>query len=193
MMRNRWLAMLLAPAALLLTAIGCRQINVAEVLQLPEQAKIYTQCNLWYDSDDEISCLNYQSGKIIPLGTEVEIVKAKESYLRFKTVSDGREYRINYDPEWTMIPMETYIREILGDKNRNQLLQGINPDFLKSIDRGIVSKGMTRRDVLLTCGNPAACRTPSLENDTWIYWTGRFSTIRVVYKDGKVMEILSLK
>jgi len=160
---------------------------------VPKNSGIYTQCNLWYNSDNEISCLNYQDGKIIPFGTEVEIVKAKDSVVYFKTLPDGQEYRIDYDPEWTMIPIETYIRQVFTIQNRDQLAKNVNPDLLKSIDRGIIVKGMTRKEVLLTCGTPSASRTPSLENDTWVFWTDRFSTIRVVFKDSKVVEILSLK
>lgn len=180
-------------AVALLAVTGCRQVNVAEVLQQQNNSGIYTQCNLWYNADNRISCINYQDGKVIPFGTEVEIVKAKDSVIYFKTVSDNQEYRIDFDTEWTMIPIETYVKQVFTLQDRATLCKDVNPDMIKSIERGIVIKGMTRKEVLLTCGTPCAARTPSLENDTWVFWTDRFSTIRVVFKEGKVAEILSLK
>ena len=192
-MRMKFLSVLAGFAAIALLAAGCSQVNVAEVLQQPKGSGIYTQCNLWYNTDNVIYCTNYQDGKIIPFGTEVQIVKATDSDITFKTLPDQQEYKIKFDPEWLMIPVETFIRQVFTIQTREQLTKDVSPDFIKSIERGIVAKGMNRKEVLLTCGTPAACRTPSLENDTWIYWTDRFSTIRVVFKDGKVAETLSLK
>ncbi len=192
-MREKIFTVLAGIAAAVLLASGCRQVNVAEALQQPKGSGIYTQCNLWYNSDEVISSMNYQDGKVIPFGTPVEIIKARETAIYFKTLGDNQEYKIDFDPEWAMIPVETYIRQVFTVQDRQQLSKDIEPDLLKSIERGIVVKGMTRKEVLLTCGTPAACRTPSLENDTWVFWVDRFSTIRVVFKDGKVAEILSLK
>jgi len=192
-MKITWFAIVAGAAAVLATLTGCSQINVAEVLQQQKNSGIYTNCNLWYNPDHQIAGMNYQDGKIIPFGSEVEIIKATKNQIRFKTLSNQQEYRIDFDPEWAMVSSEIYIRQVFTLQDRQQLAKDIPAETVRNIERGLVVRGMNRREVLLTCGTPAACRTPSLENDTWIYWTDRFSTIRVVFKDGKVAEILSLK
>jgi outer membrane protein assembly factor BamE (lipoprotein component of BamABCDE complex) len=47
--------------------------------------------------------------------------------------------------------------------------------------------GMTKNGVRAALGYPATHRTPSLENQTWIYWTNRFQNYYVRFdKNGKV-------
>jgi len=185
---HRWL---MAAAALLLISGCTSRLNVAEMLQQPQNKTVRTYCNLWYDDDRNINCMNYQTGKILPWGTEVNVTEVTKSKITF--TANGVEFRIQYYPEWTMIPVESYIRQTFTLKTRAELGKGVAPKVLDEIDRGRIVKGMTRDEVSLCCGWPVACRTPSRTNDTWIYWTDHFTTIRVVFKNNKVVDVLSLQ
>lgn len=58
------ISLLAALTALLFTAGCAKEIIVAEILQTPEQARIYTRYNIWYEDPSEISSLNIQKGSI---------------------------------------------------------------------------------------------------------------------------------
>ncbi len=64
-----------------------------------EGQKLYTAYNIWKTS--RMMCINFKQGSdLIPAGTQVKDVHiwqpGNESYLRFNTVKDGREYTIGF-------------------------------------------------------------------------------------------------
>jgi hypothetical protein len=169
---------------------GCaRKLIVAEVLQQPEGGKIYTKCNIWYTDPVDIYCVNYQSGKMIPLGTEVEIVDATAGKVIFKDMA-GKKYRINIDEELMMIPSAYYIAQIFTLENLEKQTKGISPAVKNKILRGIVTPKMTKKEVILTYGTPPAFRTPSQQNSTWVYFINRDTTKRIVFRGKTVKTIL---
>jgi len=170
---------------------GCRQIIVAEVLQQPLGKKVYLKHNIWYENPKDISCLNIQKGKILNFGTEVEPLKATDYKLSFKT-KDGKEFTIDYDYSLIMLPMEGYIKQIFTLKNREELTKGMKPKHLKLIMAGKVKRGLTKEQVILGCGTPPACRTPSTLNSTWIYWLSEYSVYRVVFRREKVNVLIDI-
>ncbi len=170
---------------------GCRQIIVAEVLQQPLGKKIYLKQNIWYEDPSDITCLNIQKGKILNFGTEVEPVKATDYSLSFKT-KDGKKFTIDYDYSLIMLPMEGYIKQIFTLKNRAELTKGMKPKYIKLILAGKVKRGLTKAQVILACGTPAACRTPSTLNSTWIYWLAEDSVYRIVFRRGKVNVFIDI-
>ncbi|MHB9140165.1 MAG: hypothetical protein ACYC4Q_12245, partial [Victivallaceae bacterium] len=111
-------SMLMAAALAVAFICGCaRELIIPEVLQQPENSKVYTKCNIWYQDPESISCVNIQKGKFIPFGAEVEIVKATARRIVFKDTR-GIEYTIKFDADLMMIPVQTYVRQIftLSDK-----------------------------------------------------------------------------
>jgi len=175
-------------ASLLIIAgiAGCRQIIVAEVLQQPLGKKVYLKYNIWYENPKKISCLNIQKGKIIPFGTEVDPVNVTDSKLTFKTVKDGKIFTIEYYHSLIMLPMEGFIKHVFTLKDRAELTKGMKKSHVKLMLAGKLKRNMTKKQVILTCGTPAACRTPSTVNSTWVYWFGEDSVYRVVFRKDKV-------
>ena len=185
---------LLIAAAVMAAAFfsGCaRDVIVPEVLQQPVNSKVYTKCNIWYQNPDKISAVNIQKGKFLPFGSEIEVVEASDSKVVFKDMK-GIQYRIKFDDSLMMIPVETYIRQIFTLSDKAEQVKDIDPAVVSKLEKGIVTAGMTRSEVLLGYGTPAAFRTPTLENSTWIYWIDDNSTIRVVFRADKVKTILNL-
>jgi hypothetical protein len=183
---------LMLVAAIVTVLFGCaRDLQVSEVLQQPLGSKLYTKCNLWYQNPDDISCKNIQNGKFIPFGTPIEVTTANQYRLIFKD-TQGIEYRINYDRQLMMEPMQSFMRQIISIQDKNELIKGIAPEVVSKIEKGIVTPGMTRKEVLLAYGKPPVFRTPTLDNSTWIYWIDEASTIRVVFRADKVKVILNI-
>ncbi len=177
---------------ILIGVAGCaRQVIVAEVLQQPLGKKIYLKQNIWYEDQKNIFCLNMQKGKILNFGTEVEPIEASDYKLSFKT-KDGKVFIIDYDYSLIMLPMEAFIKQMFSFKNRAELTEGMKPADVELLLRGKVKRGMTKNQVILACGIPPACRTPSTLNSTWIYWLDNDTVYRVVFRRDKVNALIDI-
>ncbi|OGV34719.1 MAG: hypothetical protein A2020_00275 [Lentisphaerae bacterium GWF2_45_14] len=199
MFRNLSVFLLILPLCALLS--GCAEtIYPSVALQMPQGAKVYTAYNIWYENPADIPAVNYHKGKIIPFGTEIEFIGVTKAPLFFpntgkivfKVKETNEEFRIEYDQTWMLIPIEDYITRAFSIKNVSELSEGISKTNLERIKRGIVEEGMTRREVLLAFGYPVPHRTPSILDDTWIFWNERLDSVRVVFQKDKVIAILKL-
>ncbi len=195
------LSILFAAAALYIFASGCAHtVYPSEALQMPQGSKVYTAYNIWYEDPSDIPAVNYHKGKIIPFGTEIEfagVTKAplffpNSGKIVFKTVQTGEEFRIEYDQTWMILPLEDYIRRAFTTKTVPEQTVGLSPAEVEKLKRGIVEEGMTRKEVLLAYGYPVPHRTPSILDDTWIYWNEKMDSVRVVFEKDKVTAILKL-
>jgi hypothetical protein len=185
-------ALMCSISVTILFLAGCaRDLQVSEVLQQPLGSKLYTKCNLWYQNPDDMSAMNIQKGKFIPFGTPIEVIKANRYKLVFKDMQ-GVEYRIKYERELMMDTMQMFLRQIISIQDKKELIKDIAPDVVSKIEKGIVTPGMSRREVLLAYGKPPTFRTPTLDNSTWVYWIDEDSTIRVVFRADKVKVILNI-
>lgn len=171
---------------------GCvTPLNIQETLQLPKNTKLYTTYNIWYEIPWNISSINYQKGKIIPFGTQIQIISADPTRVEFQVVPTARNYTINYYEKWSMKPVNDFIKQLVTTKTRSEQTKGIAPEIRKKMLKGIVEKGMTRKEVEMTYGPPSPHRTPLRESLTWIYWDSQFSTKRIIFKNDKVIDILN--
>jgi len=190
-MRLRYCLFLFLAAAFLLT--GCaHKLIVAEVLQSPEQAPIYTRYNLWYTNPKKMDTLNMLKGEILPFGTEVVVTSASDSEICFTTVADNRDFRIKFSNDYRMMSAEDYLRELFSTQSEADLTVGIHPLTIEKLKAGIVEKGMTRQEVELAFGPPCAFRTPSPTLDTWCFWTDFLVGKRIIFTRNVVSDILVL-
>ena len=73
------------------------------------------------------------------------------------------------------------------------MTKGMSQDVINAMLSGKVIKGMTKDEVIITYGPPSPHRTPSLANQTWIYWLRRWPisvNSRVIFRDDKVVQVL---
>jgi hypothetical protein len=60
----------------------------------------------------------------------------------------------------------------------------------KGIKDGKAYFAMSKKGVRIALGYPAAHKTSSLENNTWVYWRNRWKTMVVEFgSDGKVENL----
>ena len=182
----------IAAAAVLLTSCA-RTVIPEEVLQMPEFTPVYTAYNLWYDEDGDMRSENIQQGTILPFGTEIEFIDANTDRIRFRRVSDGKEFSLNYNINRSLLPVESFIKRLFVFQPEKELRLGVRPVIYEKIKRGIVEKGMTRSEVLLAFGPPPAMRTPSETVDTWLYWADEGVTRRIVFFGNKVIDVIVLE
>lgn len=185
-----FLALATAAGALLFSGCLTRHLIPEEVLQLPTHAQVYTAYNLWYKSPDELSPENIQQGKLLPFGTEVQIVSMTDSKIEFK--ADGQLFTLHYDQNSTMIPMEEFARQLFTTAVAVETAAGASPARFEKMRRGVLEKGMTRKQVIIAYGPPSRIRTPNPLSDTWIYWADRVKSKRVVFKNDRVLTEIVL-
>ncbi len=71
----------------------------------------------------------------------------------------------------------------------------VNYEGLSDVDRqgiqaGKAMVGMSKQGVLVALGYPAKHQTPSIDQNRWVYWKGRFETYAVEFDNGgKVASI----
>lgn len=186
----RLLSAIAALTVLFLSGACARTVIPEEVLQMPEFASVYTAFNLWYNAEGVMTSANIQEGTILPFGTEIQFVEADTDRIIFKRVSDGKVFKLEYSLERTLVPIETYIRRLFVLTPEKEMVLDVRPMVYEKIKRGIVEKGMTRKEVLMAFGPPPPMRTPSETVDTWIYWTSPGVSIRVVFFGERVIDII---
>ena len=196
-MRFKHLISGLMCAAVAAVFCGCNSEPAvfAEALQLKQGEKVYTKYNIWYTDPDNISCLNIQEGSFIPVGTEIEPMYTKSNVfgdrIYFKDTS-GKEYSICFDVSYRLVPMRDYIAYTFTTRSRSELLADVPKIVQPRVLRGEVVPGMNQAQVMLAYGPPPAIRTPDLRNESWIYWIGKDKTMRLVFRDDKVRNIINI-
>jgi hypothetical protein len=125
---------------------------------------------------------------IIPINTPVTIkikLKGPRGSLAITGIEDEKVIRFEYKEKNTGMSPKEYIKQITSSTK-------VSVDKFPQIDqKGILEGkayiGMTKNGVKAALGYPATHRTPSLENQTWIYWKNRFQNYYVRFdKNGKV-------
>ncbi len=201
-MIGRKLAALTAGTAVLLAAAGCvyidgmwrgevmneRAVSIAEALQLPLDAPVYTAFNLWYDAPGELDARNYiNGGAYLPAGTEIVPVEASVRKLVFD--AEGRRWTLSFDTGRMMVPIEDYIRQVFTLEPWSERTAGLDPDFVRAILDGTVLPGMTRAEVEMCFGPPSPAWTPDRRNATWVYRFSSERSLRVIFRGNKVREV----
>lgn len=174
--------------------VGCEtewRPSVYDIFQVPATTRIYLNSNHWYTDPLAMDSFNYQKGKILPFGTEVVDVTYDDDSVSFVAKDTGTKFRIQLKKDYSMITIEQYIKSIFMVKNPAEIELSIKPTVYEKITRGVVERGMTKKEVVIAYGPPIKHRTPSMESDTWIYYDSELKTKRIVFKHGVVSLILN--
>jgi len=124
---------------------------------------------------------------IIPVNTPVKIGKYRKG-LVIKNLTDERKIYFEFNSRNMGMGVDEYIQLIASSTSVS--LDKLSNVDLKGIKEGKVYAGMTKQGVRVALGYPAAHRTPSLEDNVWIYWRNRFQTVAVEFNpSGKVTHI----
>lgn len=171
---------------------GCAsRVSVNEILQQPVGGGVYTRYNIFYTDPADISSLNIQKGRTLPVGSKVEIVKATEAKIEFKDEA-GVSYQLDFDAGLRMCGIRDYVRDTFSLLPLEAQLKDIRPEVVKYIMRGEVVPGMSRREVMLAYGPPAGCMTPTLKNNTWFFWSAPEQSFRVIFRNDQVTNIINM-
>ena len=185
-------------SAAVLAVTGClfptKESNVQYVydmygLNYKQGSKFYLNHDLWYKDPMDISAINYHEGDILPVGTEIDIIKSFAGYVTFKVVDTGKEYKIVNDTNMTLLSDEIQFHRLIGTKNPLEDLK-ISEKDLAAIKKGKLLLGMTRQEVLLAYGKPPRSFNPPYSRTTWVYLLNdQYKARHVVFKNDKVIYV----
>ncbi|MCF6174625.1 MAG: hypothetical protein L3J71_02535 [Victivallaceae bacterium] len=173
---------------------GCTSYNTQEVKQIvgaePEQ-KLYLAYNL-HHRGRAARAANYQYGIITPFGTEVEVnvpFFSRSGVHQVKIIETGETINCRYNSKYNEPTIDEHLKRMLTTKDFKEQSKIYSKQQIDIILAGMVVKGMTKKDVILTCGYPPSHRTFSLKNNTWCYWNSKFGTFPVVFnRNGIVIK-----
>lgn len=124
---------------------------------------------------------NYWRGTLVPINSQVTVVSisGKRMVLR---LADGEKIKVENVEKYSKRSMTTFSRDLLAPNPVPvEKFGGAIADAIKS---GVLKLGMTKEQVVMARGYPPGHKTPSLDNDTWIYWSSRFVTDTIEFSDG---------
>lgn len=145
-------------------------------------------CNVHYEKD-EINDANYQVGTLIPFGTHVDILEVRKDKVRFAATG--------HPPLWLemkygdkILTFDQYLDRVFVEEDPHKQLKKVPAKTVKLIDVAQVEPGMTKAQVLMSLGWPAAHRTPSTDGSSWHYWQNRWIQFDIYFDDhGKVVRV----
>ena len=124
---------------------------------------------------------------VIPANTPVTIKTVRRD-LEIETLDTKKTIYFEFDENRMGMTNEQYIDIITSP-------QRVNLDSFSAIDRkgikdGKAYTGMTKEGVRIALGYPAKHKTPSLESNSWFYWTNRWKSIEVGFDAaGRVAKV----
>ena len=172
---------------------GCRSIS-PKANQTSIENPLFLQNNIHAQAgsrDTKASYANWTDPGaghiIIPVNTPV-VFGGYHRGLTIKNLNDGRFIYFEYNSKNMGMSAEQYISLITSSKKVN--LNELSETDQKGINSGKALVGMSKKGVRIALGYPAAHRTPSLKNNSWIYWRNRFKTKVIEFDtEGKVKKI----
>jgi len=158
------------------------------MLGLSADGKVYTLTNLHPDEDRvTLYSGNFQQPGLIPICSEVTLTYADTSYLSFQVAATGKEYYY-YEHAVAAEPLLINAGHYFGNTCPKDKLAKLTPLEKKGVEQGVPLKGMRKEAVVLACGYPPKRDTPSLEADTWRYWSSRMRYFTVDFDAKGLVE-----
>ena len=104
------------------------------------------------------------------------------------SLKTGQQIVIENPEKYTKIKTDELLNRMFSEKKKQ--VGNHSSAVSQAINDCRIIKGMTKDEVILARGYPPAHVTPSLEMDTWQYWYRRMEYGQVIFKNGKVSDIV---
>jgi len=131
------------------------------------------------------SATNYWRGMLAPINSRVYLVTIGEKSMTLR-LGSGETVRVENVPNFTRTDMATIAKRMLSYKPVP--IETFDKATVAAIKNGVMKIGMTKEQVIMAHGYPPAHETPSLELDTWKYWSSRFVTQSIVFENGVLVR-----
>jgi hypothetical protein len=173
--------------------------SLASLREAKSGETYYTQFSLYHDKHVH-ETTNYRRTVLVPINTPVIL----ESYDTLMGPDGNRKSHLVYPQIVVKLPdgSRLYVENV--QKYSGEDLNGIfartfgkdkvdltsfTPLEKTNILQGQVVEGMSKAAVVRAMGYPPKHRTPNLSSDKWVFWSGRFGSFEVRFRDDKVITV----
>lgn len=148
----------------------------------------YACCNLRFNQDNDATDANYlyPTGTTIPIGTKVNVVEVGNHYVRLSPLGDSTRYYLELRFGLQRMSPQQYFDSVLLQRDPSVEIASSSPEIQQAIREARFVTGMTKREAIMARGYPPAHRTPSTDDDVWLYYTTRGFCEQVRFVDGRV-------
>jgi hypothetical protein len=152
----------------------------------------YTRVNFWHEYKRHLTT-NYQRGVFVPVNSRVNLTPVMYRDVPRRRMDEIAELTVRLLDSQTTIRIMNVRRHAKVSLNEVVYrmfspepvdLSVFDDQMQLLIKSGTLRRGMTKYQVLLARGYPPGHETPSLESDTWTYWSSRFSSHILVFSNG---------
>ena len=144
---------------------------------------VYTKVGLHYQEGVHHS-LNILSGANIPVGSALTVIYVTED--KAKVLYGNYELTMRNSYRVSRKEMDLYLGTIFSEK---PVKYEFPEEFQRKVDHGLPVVGMTKNQVIRSCGYPPVIGTKSTGLDTWRYWLSKYKCIDLYFENGKLMDI----
>jgi hypothetical protein len=177
--------------------VGATFIFLAGLMVAPqtqaakESGVYYTKLNMWYEHPEKIFSTNYHVGEMLPVGTEVEIVKRGRKKILFRDTKSGSKYRLIHIKDYTNISSDALFERYFSKTSvlESDVYKAFSELEKDAIKRGELNEGMTKDAVMMAYGYPPTHRTPSLSDSHWTYWVNRWKNFMIRF-EGDIVSVV---
>src|SRR5262245_19643139 len=150
-------------------------------------AKIYTLTNL-HPGGRKLYSANFQQPGLIPVCSEVTLLRVSDEWMTFKVNATGTEYVYAEHPASKPEPFPDNLARYFGGACPQAELDALSALDQEGVRLGVAKKGMSQREVILAIGYPPMRDTRTLELPYWRYWNWRWRFLTVAFDDQGVVE-----
>lgn len=163
-----------------------------DIESLIGQDGVYTLTNLHPDNNRaKLYSVNFQQPGLIPLCTEVEILKVKRKKIIFKVKDSGKEYKYVHH-KTAGEDLATNASRYFGKQCNKDKAAKLSSKDQEGIKIGKAMVGMSKQGVIYAIGYPPLGATNSTDASVWKYWFNRFNTFTVSFNaKGIVTQIIN--
>lgn len=157
----------------------------------PVGKQFFTRANIWVDEPDRIYTINYHKGRILPVGTQVDIVAFGDDEIRF-TTKDNQEYTLVHLVKYSNVGLDVVFWRYFSEedpKAAGGAFHRFTGAEQENIQKGAVVEGMSKDAVLMAYGYPPGHRTPDLDHHIWTFWLSRGKRLIVYFRNDHVIAI----
>lgn len=151
--------------------------------------QLWTATNLRIFDSSSIFWKNYNSGKILPVGTSVRLTKIEPTLVIFlDTENNWEEYTV-YWCDTPKVAFEAESYKYFTAENPNPQVERLSEEIQKAIQLGNVQKGMSKDIVLLSRGYPTEPEDPK-NASIWVYADNEKKQTVVYFENDIVVKVV---
>lgn len=166
-------------------------VNAEEKSGFKEDATMVALVNLHPDKKRKVLyALNYQLPSMIPMCATVKIEDISKKEIEF--VYEGMTYRYLWDKHTKSAgqSLEQNFKQYFGSSCDKAKVASLSQTDQNGIKSGQPKVGMTKEGILFTMGRPPIHATPSLDGNTWMYWSNKWARKAIDFNEkGVVTQI----